>query len=71
MSHHMTLQMVDLNHRNLQSRSETLGKRQTHEERTHETGATSEGDGREVFGLDAGTFDSFGYNRNYVLLMCA
>ena len=45
MGHHMTLQMVDINHGNTQRTGKSLGKTDSHQQRTHQSGTTGEGYG--------------------------
>ena len=71
MRHHMTLQVVHVNHRNIERTGETLGEAHTHEERTHQSRTTGEGYGRKIFLRDAGTGDGLVYDRNHILLMSA
>ena len=69
MSHHMTLQMVYIYHRDIERTGESLGKTYTHKERAHQTRTTGEGYGRKIFLLDAGTRDGLVNDRNHILLV--
>ena len=67
----MTLQVVDINHRNIERTGETLGKAHAHEQRTHQTRTTGKGYCREVFLLDACTGYCLVNHRHHVLLVSA
>ena len=69
MSHHMTLQMVYIYHRDIERTGESLGKAYTHEKRAHQTRTTGEGYGRKIFLLDAGTRDGLINDWNHILLV--
>jgi len=69
MRHDMSLQVVDINHRDVEGRGQAFCKGKTYEQRAHQPGATGKGDGGEVFRLDAGTSDGFAYDGDDILLM--
>ena len=71
MGQHMRLQMVDLDHRNVQRSRQTFGKRSSDQQRPHQTRPTGESNGTQFGFIDTGTLDRFGNHRNNVLLMCA
>ncbi|CDD19656.1 unknown [Prevotella sp. CAG:732] len=65
----MSLQMVDINERNVQGTGESLGKANTHQERAHQTRSTGKSDSTQVLLGDASTLDSLIDHRYHVLLM--
>ena len=66
----MSLQMVDINERDIKRASKTLGKAYTNKQRTHQTRSTCESHGTEVFLLYTCTRYGLINNRHHVLLMC-
>ena len=67
--HNMSLQVVDIDEGYAEATSETLGEANANEQRAHQAGPASEGNGRELFLGDAGTAYGLVYNGYHVLLV--
>ena len=67
----MTLQVVHIDERNLQRARQSFGETNAHEQGTHQSGTSREGDGSKLFLDDAGTLQRLVYHRNDILLMGA
>ena len=70
MRHDMPLQMVDIDQRDIQSPRQSLGKVDSHQQRPHQSRATCECDGRQLFLGDTGTTDGLIHHRHNILLVC-
>ena len=70
MGKHMGLQMVDLDHRDIQRGGKSFGKRGPDEQGTHQSRSSCESDGAQFRFIDTGPFDGFGNHRDNILLMC-
>ena len=65
----MSLQMVDINHRDAQTAGKALGKADTNQQTAHQARASCKGNGVEVFLCDASTLNRRIYYRYNILLV--
>ena len=70
-SHHMPLQVIDIDKRNAETPGKSFGKAHAYQQRPHQTRSTGEGDSRQLFLGNASSFDGLVDNRHHVLLMGA
>ena len=66
----MSLQMVDLDHRDVVRQGESFGEGHAHEQRTEQSRTACEGDGIQFVGGDAGLLERRVDHRDDVLLVC-
>ena len=65
----VSLQVVDLDHRDVAGDGKSLGERHADEQRTHQSRAAREGDGVELRGVDSGLPERRVHDGDDVLLM--
>ena len=69
MRENMSLEVIHLNHRNIQRRSQSFSEGNTHQQRTHKTRTAGKGNGTELFFGNPGPFESSVNHRHNILLM--
>ena len=66
----MPLQVIDINHWNVERRGQSFGKGKTHEQRAHKSRTAGKGNGVEILHFDSCSPNGFAHYRNDILLMC-
>ena len=70
-SQYMRLQMVDLDHRDVQRCGKSFGKRGSDQQRSHQPRPARERNGAQFRLIDTCTLDSLCHHRDDILLVCA